>query len=82
MLKLIAPANKKPATFQNLENSNSDSENVFPNTTSTPRKTKETTSKTTPVKCSNKIFAAKEQECAKCGEGTTTDKSWVGFGNC
>ena len=54
MLRLIAPAVKNPATVQNLENSASEPENVFLNTTSTPIKTKTTTSKTTPVNSRNK----------------------------
>ena len=40
VLKLIAPAVKKPVTLQNLENSDSEPENVFLKTTSTPIKTK------------------------------------------
>ena len=58
MLKLIAPVGKKPVTLQNLENSDSEPENVFPNATSTPRKTKATTSKTTPVNRRNSILAS------------------------
>ena len=38
MLKLLAPAVKKPITLQNLENSGSEPENVLPITTSTPIK--------------------------------------------
>ena len=49
MLKSIAPVVKKPPTVQILENSYSELENVLLNTTSTPIKTKATTSKTTPV---------------------------------
>ena len=45
MLKLIAPVVKNPVTLQNLEN--------LDNTTSTPIKTKATTSKTTPVNSRN-----------------------------
>ena len=57
MLKLIAPVVKKPISVQNLENSDSEPENVLPNTTSTPIKTQATTSKTTPVKCRNSAFS-------------------------
>ena len=49
MLKLIAPAIKKVSTVQNLKSSDSESEGILPNTTSTPIRTKTTTSKTTPV---------------------------------
>ena len=55
MLKLIAPAVKKPATVQNLKNSDSEPENLFPNTTSTPIKPKATTSKTTSVNSRNTL---------------------------
>ena len=47
MLKLIAPVIKKTSFVQNLENFDSESESVPPNTTSTPIKSKTTTSKTT-----------------------------------
>ena len=52
-LKSITPAVKKPITLQNLENSDYEPENVFPNTTSTPIETKAATSKTTPVNSRN-----------------------------
>ena len=55
MLKLIAPAGKKPVTLQNLENFGSEPENTFPDTTSTPIKTKATISKTTRVNSRNNI---------------------------
>ena len=54
MLKLIAPVVKNPTSVLNLENSDSEPENVLPNTTSTPIKTKVNTSKTTPVCGRNK----------------------------
>ena len=51
--KMLMPLlSKKPVTPQNLENSDSEPENVFPNT-STPIKTKATTFKTTPVNSRN-----------------------------
>ena len=40
MSKQIALAVKKPVTLQKLENSGSEPENVFPNTTSIPIKQK------------------------------------------
>ena len=49
MLKLIAPAIKKTSIVQILENSDSESESILPNTASTPIKPKTTTSKTTPL---------------------------------
>ena len=48
MLKLVAPVIKKTSTFQNVETSDSESESILPNTTSTSIRTK-TTSKTTPI---------------------------------
>ena len=54
MVKANSPAVKKAITLQNLENLDSEPENVFPKTTSTPIKTKATTFKTTPVNsCTN-----------------------------
>ena len=53
MLKLLAPAVKKSITFQNLQNSDSEPENVFPNTTSTPARTKTIASKATPMNSRN-----------------------------
>ena len=53
MLKLIAPVVKKRVSVQNLENSNSETENVLPNSTSTPIKTRATTSKTTQMNSRN-----------------------------
>ena len=58
MLKLIAPVVKKPVPGQNLENSDSEPENVLPNTTSTPIKRKAATSKTTPVNSGNNFLSA------------------------
>ena len=54
-IKLIAPVVKNPTSVQNLENSDSESKNVLPNSTSTPSKTKVTTSKTTPVNSCNMV---------------------------
>ena len=48
MLKLVAPVIRKTSTFQNVETSDSESESILPNTTSTSIRTK-TTSKTTPI---------------------------------
>ena len=53
VLKLFTLLLKKPVTLQNLENSDSEPENVVANTTSTPIKTKATTSKVTPVSSRN-----------------------------
>ena len=53
LLKLIAPVIKNPVTLQNLENSDSEPDNVLPNTASTPIKTRATTSKTTPMNSRN-----------------------------
>ena len=55
MLKLIAPVIKETSTVQNLENSDSASESTLPNTTSTPIRTKTTTSKTIPGNSRNNI---------------------------
>ena len=55
MLKLRARNVKKPLTLQNLENSDSESENILPNLTSTPIKTKASTSETTPINSRNNV---------------------------
>ena len=55
MLKQIAPASKKTVVSQDLVGSDSEPENVFPNTTSTPIKNKATTFKTTPVNTRNNV---------------------------
>ena len=49
MLELITPAVRNTSAVQNLDNSDSETENILSNTTSTPIKTKATTSKNTPV---------------------------------
>ena len=49
MLKPKAPPNKKPISSQNLGNTDSEPENVFPTNTSTPIRSKATTQKATPV---------------------------------
>ena len=49
ILKLVTPAVRKTNLVQNLYNSDSETENILPNTTSTPIKTNATTSKSTPV---------------------------------
>ena len=49
MLKLIAPMAKKPSEHQALENSDSEPGNSTVARTSTPVKTKATTSKATPI---------------------------------
>ena len=53
MLKLLAPYVKSPVTLQNLENSNFERKNIFPNPNPTHMKPKRTTSKTTPVNSRN-----------------------------
>ena len=54
MLKLIAPVIKKTSTVQNSENSDSESKSILPNTTSsTPIRSKTTTSETTQVNSRN-----------------------------
>ena len=60
ILKLIAHVVIKPVILQNLENFDSEPENVSPNTTSTPVETKATTSKTTPVYSRNNIMLCLE----------------------
>ena len=55
LLKLIAPMKKKSSDHQALENSYSEPENISVARTSTPVKTKATTSKTTPVNSRNKL---------------------------
>ena len=47
MLKVIAPTNKKPVSSQNLENFDSEIENVFPTNTLTAIGPKTTTTQTT-----------------------------------
>ena len=53
MLKLIAPMTKKSSDHQATENFDSELENISVARTSTPVKTKATTSKTTPINSSN-----------------------------
>ena len=53
MLELITPALRKNNIIQNLDNSASEAENIRSNTTSTPIKTKATTSENTPVNSRN-----------------------------
>ena len=54
MLKLIAPANKKRPVSSNIQDSDSDQENISVTRTSTPVKTQTaTSSKTTPVNSRN-----------------------------
>ena len=53
MLKRIAPMTKKSSRHQALENSDSEPDNFSVARTSTPVKTKATTSKTTPVNSRN-----------------------------
>ena len=55
MLKLIAPAVEKPTIHQNVEDSDSKTENNHPTSTSTPIKSKET-SKITPISCCNTLL--------------------------
>ena len=59
MLKLIAPAVKKSADLQNLEDSDSEAENAFPTTTLTPIKSETTTSKITLITSRNSVNPAK-----------------------
>ena len=54
ILKLKDPAVKKSVTVQKLENSDSEPENVLSNTTSTPIKTKATTSETSRLKVNSR----------------------------
>ena len=56
MSKLIAPMTKKSSDYQALENSDSEPENISVVRTSTPVKTKATTSKTTPINTRNKLY--------------------------
>ena len=49
MLKLIVPVVNKPVALENLEDCDSRTENVQPASTSTPIRSKTTTSKKTPV---------------------------------
>ena len=56
MFDLITPAVRKTNVIQNLDNSDSEAENILPNTTSTLIKTKATTSKYTPVNSRNNKF--------------------------
>ena len=71
MLKLIPPAIIKSSFVQYLENSDSESESILPNTTSTPFRTKTATSKTTPLNRRKKSHKAKITEitCKKIGQG-------------
>ena len=55
MLKLIALMTKKPSDYQVLETSDSEPENIFMARTSTPVKTKTTSTKTTPINMRNII---------------------------
>ena len=58
MLKLIAPLNKKQTVHLNVQDSDSEPENVSVTRTSTPVKTHTATnSKTTPINCRNRAFA-------------------------
>ena len=57
MLKLIAPTVNKRTIPQNLEDSDSGTENTHPASASTPKKSKATTSKNTPISsCNNRGF--------------------------
>ena len=58
MLELITPAVRKTNVIQNLDNSDSEAENLLPNTTSI--KTKATTSKNTPVNSRNRWILDKQ----------------------
>ena len=49
ILRLIAPIIKKPTIHQNEEDSDFEAENNLPTSTSTPIKSKATTSRTTPI---------------------------------
>ena len=49
MLKLIAQTSKTQNSPLNIEDTDSDTENVLPITTSTPVKVKTTTRKSTPI---------------------------------
>ena len=53
MLKLTAPTVKKSTIPQNLEDSDSETENTHPASTSTPINSKATTSKNTPISSRN-----------------------------
>ena len=53
MLKLTAPTVKKSTITQNLEDSDSETENTHPALASTPIKSKATTSKNTPISSRN-----------------------------
>ena len=55
MLKLKAPVVKKPTIHQNLEDSDSETENKHPASTLTPIKSKATTFKITPISSRNKM---------------------------
>ena len=55
MLKLIAPTVKNPTNSQNLENTDTELENVLPTNASTPIRSK-TTQETTPVNSRNNFY--------------------------
>ena len=59
MLTLLAPAVKKSANPQNLEDCDSETEYISPITTSTPLKSKATTSKNTPITSRNSFSPLK-----------------------
>ena len=54
MLKLVVPVKEKPNNHQNIEDSDSETDNVFPTTTSTRIKSKAATHKTPPATSRNK----------------------------
>ena len=57
VLILIAASIKKSAYHQNIEDPNSEMENIHPASTSIPVKSKATTSKSTPISSSNIQFS-------------------------
>ena len=56
MMKLIAPMAKKSSAHQNVQDSDSETENISVARTSTPVKTNTATSKTTPINSCNTCF--------------------------